>query len=1186
MTEEQFLSDLTEEQRIATKKFDEDVSVTANAGSGKTTLLVRKYLYLQLFYPEKYNHKNIVAITFTNKAASEIRKKTRDTIYDLLQKKSQHYDISDKFIDFNITDKQRIILTEINKNITNLEVGTIHQFCRRLIKNFAFRIGYQPNFTSLDENEKSLLLRKLILQTLATYDSGLAIHSSIAVSFLGFNRAIDYVKQLIYKNGYLLAHEDFFSKSSNEINELLLENFRQEYKKPIFNVLDEIYEKADEVETASSDQVTEIRTAIAAYKALYNDKSISLVKLSHELELIRKIKGGRSFFSNNDVFNISKNVLLTFVKKLILINDLYNKPNPLLENRVSVGLALTKIAQEVYKVYDEINRKENRIDNDSTIDLTVKLLHDKVVNSIVQSDLAYLMIDEFQDTDDRQLKIANLIRQGGKVNLFVVGDDKQGIYRFRNADVRVFKRLRGDLREENRLQLKTSFRSNIYLNSFINDLFSPFMDSKISEYDVEYQEIVSANIVKADDIKHINFLFYNKVGQTNTEDSDVGSAEQLIKTLHYLLVEKNTSPNDICILSNSGNDFVKFTPILEKFGLDYVILSGKGFYRKNEVKDLISFIQFIDDPENDLLCAATLKSSLFNYTDQDLYDITKKYNSKRTLWKNYKKFVKKCKDDYHTSAVNVLKESIYLSNKLPLSNILIKIIDDSNWNYFYHDDKNKDKVFRNLYKFMGILRALENKEYGGLAQTFDLLNDKFEANKESEEVGDISDSIRISSIHSVKGLEFKHVILFEFDMFSLPGVSDKSYIDEAFGSNIRIPSSITNYNDFGVAESLIDLLIKDRGDKAAYAEVLRVAYVAATRAKQSLHIIHQNSKSGEKIKKLKNIFGEFNETGNFAKEAMIKVYDTQSKTTREQLVSYTIHSDFEKSRVNDFKFNLKSNSKAEEVEKKEYTDEIPALERCINFNATKLSMFERGDYKDFEEVYIFGMPLLENSYKNYDTSEDKLESNKTTDGTDYGILFHALMENFESIIDNNENIDEEHLKSTINEACKEYKIDSNDLTSQKLEKDLKSLLKSDFISNNKEILIKSVKEFDLKMAFGDHILKAVFDAIYFEGSTAEIWDWKTNKFNEYDTIEKKAESYILQMDLYAFFAFRYNTNVEKVNSRLFFVQKAESSKSDQDWIFTKTYIKDDIDRIKNKLADLIGEIKNQYPNTYPVSPVL
>lgn len=1185
MTESEFLSDLTEEQRIATMKFDEDVSVTANAGSGKTTLLVRKYLYLQLFHSEKYNHKNIVAITFTNKAASEIVKKIRDTIYDLLQKESSLYKVSDKFKDYTITESQRKTLLEINKNLVNLEVGTIHKFCRKIIKNFAFRIDLQPNFTVIDENERSLLIRKIILQTLASSQPDFASYSATLVSFLGFQETIDNVNSLIFKQGYLNTQEQNYSEPYTEINEELCKEIKAINRDPFFEFLNKFQRNADLIEEATQEKIAQLKNLIEQFKINYDNKDYSFNDLSKELDIIRKFKAKTKFFSNYTEININKKLFSDYISKFVEIENLYQNPEPLLPNRVSVGYALTKVAQEVYNRYTSINVEANRLDHDSTIDYTVQLLQIKEVRKIIQHDLSYIMIDEFQDTDDRQLIIANLIRESGKVNLFVVGDDKQGIYRFRNADVRVFKGLRNELKPENRLKLRTSFRSNKYINSFVNDLFTPVMKSEISEYDVDYQEIISATNVIPQDINRINFMLYDLVGQTEDENGKVGAINQLIKSLHYLIVEKKASPKNICILSNSGNDFVDITIELDKLGLEYVLLNSKGFYSRNEVLDLVSFIQFIDDPDNDLLCAATLKSSLFCYTDQDLYDITQMSKTKETFWGNYQLYASNSSDKYHSKIADILADSIQLSNKLPISNIIIKIIDDSLWNYYYHNDKNQAKIFRNLYKFMGIVRALESMEFSGLAQTFDLLNHKIISNKDSEEAGDTSNSISISTIHSAKGLEFKHVIIFKFDLFTLAGGNSKSYNDERFGINLSIPSSLKDYKDFGTKKSIIDNYIKENGEVAAYAENLRLYYVALTRAIQSVHIILKYSENGKQFNLIKEIFGEFEPNETILANSVIEQYDIDTKKISKQSLGYEINTDYNNNLVSEFKFNVIKTNEVKSVELMDYTAEVGALDKVINFNATKLAMFERGEFKNFEEVYVFGLPLLDESAHLIDSLDDQNDTHKVTDGTQYGSLFHSIMENINNIYQNTI-INQEELINVANNTALNLGYTLNSDTLERLITDTQKVLNTNYIKNNESILLNSNKEYNLKMAFGDHILNAIYDSIYINEGEVEIWDWKTNKFYGNESVIDKSKSYELQMDIYALLAFNINDSIETVNTRLLYITKIDENVDNSEWIKANSYTRKDVEKIKLKLAGLIGQIKNQYPNTYPVSPVI
>ena len=206
MTEQEFLVKLTNEQKEATLKFDDDVSVTANAGSGKTTLLVMKYLYLQLFHSERFNYKNIVAITFTNKAASEIKEKIRKTINSLLNK-------TEPFENVELDEKQKQILQTINRNIVNLEVGTIHKFCRRLIKDHAFRAGLEPNFTIIDETERSILISKIIDEVLSEEKSDLYEHIVKLILFLGVEESVSLIQFLVLKKEHLQKQKEFYSKN-------------------------------------------------------------------------------------------------------------------------------------------------------------------------------------------------------------------------------------------------------------------------------------------------------------------------------------------------------------------------------------------------------------------------------------------------------------------------------------------------------------------------------------------------------------------------------------------------------------------------------------------------------------------------------------------------------------------------------------------------------------------------------------------------------------------------------------------------------------------------------------------------------------------------------------------------------------------------------------------------------------
>ena len=1181
MTEIEFLKDLTAEQRVATLKFDEDVSVTANAGSGKTTLLVRKYLYLQIFHPEKFNYKNIVAITFTNKAASEIRKKIRETIIALFNK-------TKPFENIELDEKQIEILDRINRNLVNLEVGTIHKFCRRIIKDHAFRARLEPNFSVLDENEKSIILTRIINDILGEEDSPNYKHIAKSILFLGVQDTISLIHSLVYKQVHLDKQEQFYSQDYDTIVNQFLAQAKEINRKFIFGLLNQVSEECSSGSVLKAATIEKLAPIVdGLYSKEYFDYA-SLIEILPKLQNLRGVKEGNSLAVKKIVGPADFEDLDKLIKTLNEILDGTSKESEkLLRNRIDIGLALTILAKDVAERYTELNYQRNRIDNDSTIDIAVKLLQGRVVKEIIQDELAYVMIDEFQDTDDRQLAIADLIRDTGEVKIFVVGDDKQSIYRFRNADVRVFKNLRSELVEANRLELNTSFRSDLEINAFANDLFSPFMNSTISEFDIDYQSIVSFKSEVANDFKKINIMLYDKQGETKEADEKVGSYNQLMKSIDYLINVKKAEPEDICILSNSSTHFPEITKLFAEKGIEYNVMTGKGFFDKNEVKSLIAYIQFIESPENDMLCAAALKSSLFNYSDNDLYNIGKNKDSDLTFWQKFQQFAEKSDNPLDKVTSAILDNSVRLSNKIPLSNILIKIIDESNWNYFYQSDKNQATVFRNLYRFMGYVSSLEDREYGGIGQTFELLDYDFMSNNKSEDTGSAKKAIKLSTIHSAKGLEFKHVIIYNFDMFKYSsGGNNSATFDENYGLTMKIPTSIDNYEEFAITETVIDLMIKENEKVAAKAENLRKYYVAVTRASESLHLIMANGKDAKQIVEFQKIFDDFKSVSELPKQTSINLYKENKDSERKEF-EYSIHTDSEFSIIVDYNFNIEKIEKKFDPNAARYIGTVEALEKEINFSATKLAMLQDIRNKEkFKEVYIYGLPILKPSTLNFDKEEyEEVEDNKTSDGTDYGIFFHALMENIGTILSADNTILTRQLDNVLSDTALQYLIKVKSGDAAKLTVDLQKVLDSGFISRNKQILLDSYKEFDLKLAFGDHTLMAIYDAISFDGDTAEIWDWKTNAFNGGESLESKASKYSLQMNMYALFAFRYNDKIDKVNSRLLFINKLESAKNDEDWIYSKSYTRADVTDLQIEIAELIGVIRGRYPNTYPVSPV-
>lgn len=502
-------------------------------------------------------------------------------------------------------------------------------------------------------------------------------------------------------------------------------------------------------------------------------------------------------------------------------------------------IAIGEKVSEDYKYYSIEN---NVMDNDDTINYAVELLQNDTVKRLLRFDINYLMIDEFQDTDDRQLEIAENLSEDKSVRLFVVGDDKQSIYSFRDADVRVFKNFR-ETYTENNLELNVSFRAVHHLNCFVNRYFKPIMNAENSLYDVGYQNITSSSVkgFGEDKYKKININFSFK-----TDKYEKTNEIMALKSI-YDLLQKGAKLEEICVLSRSTNNLLKLSDVLKEKGIPSYVTSSSGFFARNEIKDLIAYLQFIENPDNDLLLAATLKSALFNYSDKMMYSFNKS-NKSISFWEYLKAEKKKGNDLIDDKTYQVISNSIELSNKLPITNLVMKIVDESNWNYYYNTSvSERDAVFRNLYKFMDFVRAVERRDYTNLSDLFLYLDKMFESDRMSEEFGNTSNSICMSTIHSAKGLEYKHLILLNYEL--QPGRSgggNRTIIDENYGPSLKTPKDINTFENFGKSKTIIDDYIDSVERVKQKAENIRLSYVAMTRASESIDIITPLSSNPQK----------------------------------------------------------------------------------------------------------------------------------------------------------------------------------------------------------------------------------------------------------------------------------------------------------------------------------------------------
>ncbi|MBQ9057736.1 MAG: UvrD-helicase domain-containing protein, partial [Atopobiaceae bacterium] len=433
------LSSLNEAQyRIATD-FDQDLFVEAGAGSGKTFTLTQRIAWAlspgsgAQGKPFIDDLQQLLVITFTDAAAREIKERVRSTL-----RKSGLY--------------------EAALGVDESWISTIHGMCARLIKRHALDLGVDPSFSICTPNEAENLFNRAIDRIVGSRMKQASTElERECFEDLGYMGIVDRVEGLIK---VATSSERGFESISFPRAESLEEAL--------------IALEADFVSFAELDLTEAAQASI--------NQCLNAFKLFHE-ELqamgLADLSGDRKVYEHNRAFFDSADKLIAGCKlpraSKATAESLSELRNNLEHCRLLVGLAryrryapiLLEMAQEIDRANLAEKLAVSKLDNDDLISLALKLLETPDVARAYQGRFRLVMVDEFQDTDIRQLRLVRLLSSDPQTVLVTVGDSQQSIYRFRGADVELFQQHGASIDKAGHIQLNTNYRSPADILSFV-----------------------------------------------------------------------------------------------------------------------------------------------------------------------------------------------------------------------------------------------------------------------------------------------------------------------------------------------------------------------------------------------------------------------------------------------------------------------------------------------------------------------------------------------------------------------------------------------------------------------------------------------------------------------------------------------------------------------------------------------
>jgi ATP-dependent helicase/nuclease subunit A len=846
------VSSLTEQQQKAVETIDKHVLVCAGAGSGKTHVLIERFIEI-LKKNENVSVSHLVAVTFTRKAAVEMRNRLKAKFKQLVDEAGEN------------TERWQSCLGEVD----GARIGTIHSLCEFIIKSFPVEAGIDPQFEVLDDLAQAELLSESIDQAFREVIAGAATEQTLFEDF-----DLDIIRQLVIQG---IKGSSRFIESLNNfpLNDepklaLHMEHHIQRARKICLAQLiqnPEWQQNVPRVETAELPAGNKLETFRKEFlqsarivesltqggkpaDELVDDAWAGLYTIANQSP---RTTGGPDGKGLRDLMKGVRELCKGFAERI----------SPTLASSDQDALrcisALVALIQRTIDIYGERKRVDLLLDFNDLIALAFGALkhENSAAARFFNENTHTLLVDEFQDTNTVQSDLLALIA-GSKAKYFLIGDDKQSIYRFQGADVSTFNtwRRRFDSTDEAvTLSLSDSFRSHPELVAFVNIVFASLM---VDAGDDESHRAVFERLKAArtdEDSGRVEMLVCQPDFEAVENDPDAPrrlESEAVADWIQSKIAQKCTiydkhqglqrevALGDFAVLVPRNSDFAYFERAMSDRSMPYVVVSGKGYLDRQEILDLENLMRFLASPRDNHALVAALRSPMFALSDDLLHKISVDGGTHRndSLWRKMRSYEQRVEaaSPVLSRAVALLENFLLQSKLLPLSALVRTIILQTHYDLILLSVPNGLQRSRNVWKLVALAGEKEQCSCGEFAEM--LARMRQVGVKLSDAPTDDSNAVKLMTIHASKGLEFPYV--------ALPVLSARNAVKS---------DRLMFHKDYGLAfntarteEDQIPTWLqacKVLDEDMELAEKKRLFYVAMTRARDSLGLFVQ-SDGGDK----------------------------------------------------------------------------------------------------------------------------------------------------------------------------------------------------------------------------------------------------------------------------------------------------------------------------------------------------
>ncbi len=865
----------TDEQLAAIYTRGANLLVSAAAGSGKTAVLVERIIEKITDPQNPVDIDRLLVVTFTNAAAAEMRERITAAIAAKLENNPSSESLS----------RQMALTAKAN-------ITTIHSFCLNTLRANFNLAGIDPNFRLADETESNLLWLEALDEVVdEMYEDTefaepfyllLENYSSVK-NRDGFDELVSqiykFVMSLPNPKKWLYDSAEKFNCAYGKFNESeMAENIlriAQDKIREIIAQYNDLLKKA-QLDDGGDNLFLFLAQEQECFKHLlditdYNEaqkwaESVEFARFptqtkGTEPKYREYIKSARQRAKDD----FTKNILNGF---LLLTPEEQEK---VLLTQYPQMRCLSELIVRLMDRFDKKKTEKNILNFNDLEHGCYRLLTDEEGNStplahILSDSFEEILIDEYQDTNRLQEAIFSSIKKEN--NLFMVGDIKQSIYRFRNTDPTLFCEKRDSFSSNGnefgqKIILSKNFRSRDCILSGINDIFERIMSHEVGEVDYNEEEKLymgaeypeTPHPLPADLQLHI-IEPTTTDDEANISDDDEPPAEEielearlaakqiseLISGGYQVLTKSGYRPityKDVCIILRKTKDWANiFRVTLSEYGIPCYSETGGGFLESAEVEIMMSLLQIIDNPYQDLPLLSVLRSQMFNFTTNDLAQI-RIANKKGSF---YEALLAKANDDSKIAEqVRAFLEKLTSfreqSKYLQLDELIWALYNQTG--FYDAQGAQPNGVIRQSNLRLLATRAQEYEKTGfrGL-YSFIRFIDKYRAAggdyDVARSIGEEQDVVRIMSIHKSKGLEFPVVILCG---------AGKKMNRRDLSKNVLIHSEL-GYGPKFVDSDLrityptaVRAIVREKIERETLSEEMRILYVALTRAREKLIVI-------------------------------------------------------------------------------------------------------------------------------------------------------------------------------------------------------------------------------------------------------------------------------------------------------------------------------------------------------------